>query len=108
MESEAGELESWGAICVVAPQLREIAAELEEHGVASRKDLPDLQGLVEVPGLVAAPDLLQQPLHLLHPLRHGPRQITHLRPIRLDVAVPINKRDTDDEFQFYISFGQAF
>jgi translocation and assembly module TamA len=38
----------------------------------------------------------------------GLRYFTGFGPIRLDVAVPINKRDTDDEFQFYISFGQAF
>lgn len=37
------------------------ARRLEDHGVASRKDLPDLQGLVEVPGLIAAPDLLHRP-----------------------------------------------
>jgi DNA recombination protein RmuC len=37
------------------------ARRLEDHAVGSRKDLPDLQGLVEVPGLVAAPDLLQRP-----------------------------------------------
>jgi DNA recombination protein RmuC len=37
------------------------ARRLEDHGVASRKDLPDLQGLVEVPGLIAAPDLLRRP-----------------------------------------------
>jgi translocation and assembly module TamA len=29
-------------------------------------------------------------------------------PIRLDVAFPINKRDVDDDFQFYVSIGQAF
>ena len=38
----------------------------------------------------------------------GLRYFTGFGPIRLDVAVPVNKRDTDDEFQFYISFGQAF
>jgi translocation and assembly module TamA len=38
----------------------------------------------------------------------GLRYFTGFGPIRLDVAVPINKRDTDDDFQFYISFGQAF
>ncbi|MGG7568135.1 autotransporter assembly complex protein TamA [Rhodovulum sp. DZ06] len=29
-------------------------------------------------------------------------------PIRLDVAAPINPRDVDDPFQFYISIGQAW
>jgi len=38
----------------------------------------------------------------------GLRYFTGFGPIRLDVAFPINKRDTDDDYQFYISFGQAF
>ena len=29
-------------------------------------------------------------------------------PIRADVAIPLDKRDTDPEFQIYISIGQAF
>ena len=39
LESEAGELESWGAICVVAPQLREIApgeTVVDSFGVSDR------------------------------------------------------------------------
>lgn len=38
----------------------------------------------------------------------GLRYFTDFGPIRLDVAVPLNKRDFDDDFQFYISIGQAF
>ena len=39
----------------------------------------------------------------------GLRYFTGFGPIRLDVAVPLNKRDgIDDDFEFYISFGQAF
>lgn len=38
----------------------------------------------------------------------GLRYFTPVGPLRLDVAVPLNKRETDDEFQFYISLGQAF
>lgn len=39
----------------------------------------------------------------------GLRYFTTIGPIRLDVAVPLNKReDVDDDFQFYISLGQAF
>ena len=30
------------------------------------------------------------------------------RPIRLDVAFPINKQPDDDKFQVYVSIGQAF
>jgi translocation and assembly module TamA len=38
----------------------------------------------------------------------GLRYFTGIGPVRLDVAFPINRRDTDDTYQFYISFGQAF
>ncbi len=38
----------------------------------------------------------------------GFRYFTPVGPLRLDVAVPLNPRDADDSFQFYISIGQAF
>ena len=38
----------------------------------------------------------------------GLRYYSPVGPIRLDVAVPINPRDRDPAFQFYISIGQAF
>ena len=39
----------------------------------------------------------------------GLRYYTAIGPIRLDVAVPINKRKgVDDSFQFYVSIGQSF
>ena len=39
----------------------------------------------------------------------GLRYYTPIGPIRLDVAVPLNRRkDVDDEFQVYVSIGQAF
>lgn len=39
----------------------------------------------------------------------GARYYTGFGPIRFDVAVPLNKRDqTDQNFQIYISIGQAF
>lgn len=39
----------------------------------------------------------------------GVRFYTSFAPIRFDVAVPLNKReDIDDDFQLYISIGQAF
>ncbi len=39
----------------------------------------------------------------------GLRYYTAIGPIRLDVAVPLNRRkEIDDAFQFYISIGQAF
>ena len=45
-------------------------------------------------------------------LRWGPglgvRYFSPVGPIRLDVAVPVDPRDEDDAFQFYLSIGQAF
>ena len=45
-------------------------------------------------------------------LRWGPgigvRYFSPVGPIRLDLAVPIDPRDEDDAFQFYLSIGQAF
>ncbi len=38
----------------------------------------------------------------------GLRYFTPLGPLRLDVATPLNKRDSDEIVQFYISIGQAF
>ncbi|MEQ9641601.1 MAG: autotransporter assembly complex family protein [Alphaproteobacteria bacterium] len=38
----------------------------------------------------------------------GLRYYTAIGPLRADIAVPLNKRDFDDEFQFYVSLGQSF
>lgn len=38
----------------------------------------------------------------------GLRYFTDFGPLRLDVAFPINGRDVDSFFEFYVSFGQAF
>lgn len=39
----------------------------------------------------------------------GVRYFTPIGPLRLDVAIPINKREgVDDPFQIYLSIGQAF
>lgn len=38
----------------------------------------------------------------------GFRYYTGFGPIRLDVAFPLNPRERDDAYQFYISLGQAF
>ncbi|MCC8195068.1 MAG: BamA/TamA family outer membrane protein [Deltaproteobacteria bacterium] len=38
----------------------------------------------------------------------GIRFYTAIGPIRLDFAVPLNKRDDDDNFQVYFSIGQSF
>jgi translocation and assembly module TamA len=38
----------------------------------------------------------------------GVRYFSGIGPLRLDVAVPINRRTSDNSFQFYLSLGQAF
>jgi translocation and assembly module TamA len=38
----------------------------------------------------------------------GVRYYTDFGPLRFDVATPINGRPSDDNFQFYVSLGQAF
>lgn len=38
----------------------------------------------------------------------GLRYYTPIGPIRFDVAVPLDKKDDDSDYQFYISIGQAF
>jgi translocation and assembly module TamA len=38
----------------------------------------------------------------------GARYYTAFGPLRVDVAVPLNKRPTDSSWQLYISIGQAF
>ncbi len=38
----------------------------------------------------------------------GARYATGFGPVRFDVAVPLNKRTGDSDFQIYISLGQAF
>jgi translocation and assembly module TamA len=49
---------------------------------------------------------------LNEPLRVGAgpglRYFSPIGPVRLDVGFPINKRDSDDAFQLYVSLGQAF
>jgi translocation and assembly module TamA len=38
----------------------------------------------------------------------GLRYATPIGPLRLDIGVPVNRRDADDLYQIYISIGQAF
>ncbi|MGI9420029.1 MAG: autotransporter assembly complex protein TamA [Geminicoccaceae bacterium] len=38
----------------------------------------------------------------------GFRYFSPIGPIRLDVGVPLERRDSDDAFQIYVSIGQAF
>lgn len=45
---------------------------------------------------------------LLYAAGLGLRYYSPVGPLRADIAVPLNPRDVDDDFQFYISLGQAF
>jgi len=38
----------------------------------------------------------------------GARYLTPIGPLRVDLATPLNPRDSDDEVQFYIALGQPF
>ncbi|MEJ0018045.1 MAG: autotransporter assembly complex family protein [Acetobacteraceae bacterium] len=38
----------------------------------------------------------------------GARYYTSIGPIRLDIAVPLNKRRNDDSFELYVGIGQSF
>ncbi|HTB46156.1 MAG TPA: BamA/TamA family outer membrane protein, partial [Acetobacteraceae bacterium] len=38
----------------------------------------------------------------------GARYYTPIGPIRLDVAVPLDRQHGDDAFELYIGIGQAF
>jgi translocation and assembly module TamA len=38
----------------------------------------------------------------------GLRYFTGIGPLRFDLAFPINKRKGDDDYQIYVSIGQAF
>ncbi|MEM7255651.1 MAG: BamA/TamA family outer membrane protein [Pseudomonadota bacterium] len=61
-----------------------------EAGVVSREVLPNTDdGIQYAAGL-------------------GLRYYTAIGPIRADIAFPLNPRDEDDFFQFYVAIGQAF
>ena len=38
----------------------------------------------------------------------GFRYYSPVGPVRLDVGVPLNPRDVDNDFEFYFAIGQAF
>jgi translocation and assembly module TamA len=38
----------------------------------------------------------------------GARYFTPIGPLRVDIAVPVDRRDVDDVLQVYVSLGQAF
>jgi translocation and assembly module TamA len=61
-----------------------------EAGSVSTEMVPDLDDGVQVAGGL------------------GVRYFSPAGPIRVDVAVPVNRRSADDRFQVYFSIGQAF
>ena len=65
------------------------AAAFIDAGSVSRGDLPDLSDIRYGAGI-------------------GLRYYTGFAPIRADIAIPLNKRDGDNDFQIYLSIGQAF
>lgn len=83
---------------------------LIELGAELRLRLNDQVGLVP---FIDAGQVFDDALPRLdEPLRLGAglglRYFTGIGPLRLDVAVPIDKRPRDDSFQLYLSIGQAF
>ncbi|HEX6141487.1 MAG TPA: autotransporter assembly complex family protein [Geminicoccaceae bacterium] len=98
------------------------AGELDEDGdPVGGRSLLELAGefrinLTETIGAVAFVDsgaAFEAPLpDFSEDLRFGAgaglRYFSPIGPLRLDVGVPINRRDEDDAFQIYLSIGQAF
>jgi len=69
----------------------------------------DFGGAVFVEGGNVYDDPLPDPnQRLLWGAGVGLRYFTDFGPVRLDVAFPINPRQSDDAFQFYVGIGQAF
>ncbi|MGI9417801.1 MAG: autotransporter assembly complex protein TamA [Geminicoccaceae bacterium] len=66
------------------------AAIFVDSGVAYRSTVPDFDEPLRIGAGV------------------GVRYFSPIGPIRFDLGFPINSRDSDDAFQFYVSIGQAF
>ena len=82
-----------------------------EVGLDLRFRLTDTIGIV--PFVEAGNVYDEEVPNFSDPLRVGAglgfRYFTAIGPLRLDVAVPVNPREgVDEDFQFYISLGQAF
>lgn len=81
-----------------------------EVGAEARVRVTDTIGLVPFVegGNVydeSLPDFTEEPLWAAG---LGLRYFTAVGPVRFDIAFPLNPRDVDDTFEFYISLGQAF
>ena len=59
-------------------------------------------------GALAEGVSLDAPEQWYHGIGLGVRYFTRFAPIRIDVALPLNRRAIDDAFQVYVSLGQAF
>ncbi|NCC25416.1 MAG: outer membrane protein assembly factor [Deltaproteobacteria bacterium] len=81
-----------------------------ETGLEARYRLPNNFGLVAFldGGQVFSTSTLKLKDDFLWGTGLGLRYFTDFAPLRLDVAVPLNRRDKDKAFQFYVSIGQAF
>jgi len=85
---------------------------LVELSLELRVKITDTIGIVPFVDAGNVYDTLIPDLTDDRPLRYGAglgvRYYTPIGPLRFDVAVPINARETDDAFEIYISLGQSF
>ncbi len=83
---------------------------LIEGSVELRARVTDVIGLVAFAdaGYVGADSIPDFSEDLRVGVGAGLRYLTGLGPIRLDVAVPLDPRDDDPDFAFYVGIGQAF
>jgi translocation and assembly module TamA len=83
---------------------------LFETGIELRTRITETVGLVPFldGGSVGSGSFLDGDDEFLWSAGLGLRYFTKFAPLRLDIAVPLNRRRVDNEFEFYISMGQAF
>ncbi|MBK1698626.1 autotransporter assembly complex protein TamA [Rhodovibrio salinarum] len=85
---------------------------LVELGLELRIKITDSIGIVPFLDAGQVYDTVYPDFSVDEPLRYGAglglRYYTAIGPVRFDVAVPLNKRDNDNDFEIYISLGQAF
>ncbi len=82
---------------------------LVDLGLEFRYRFTDSFGIVPfVEGANVYPTTLPDRTRLFYAGGIGLRYYTSIGPVRIDLAVPFDKRQTDSPVQFYISLGQAF